>query len=111
MAAPLILCFRRDLRLADQPALAAALAAAQETGAALLPVYVHEVEGDWPPGAASRWWLHHSLAALDADLPAGSHQRVWDGNDERGLGAASGCYFARLSAGGRLETARMGLVR
>ncbi len=70
MAAPLILCFRRDLRLADQPALAAALAAAREAGTALLPVYVHETEGEWPPGAASRWWLHHSLAALDADLRA-----------------------------------------
>ena len=70
MAAPVILCFRRDLRLADQPALAAALEAAREAGAALLPVYVHETEGDWPPGAASRWWLHHSLAALNADLHA-----------------------------------------
>ncbi len=70
MAAPVILCFRRDLRLADQPALAAALEAAGEAGAGLLPVHVHETEGDWPPGAASRWWLHHSLAALDADLRA-----------------------------------------
>ncbi len=48
---------------------------------------------------------------VDADLPAGSHQRVWDGNDARGLGAASGCYFARVSAGGMIETVRMGLVR
>ncbi|MFN0184682.1 MAG: cryptochrome/photolyase family protein, partial [Aquabacterium sp.] len=24
----------------------------------------------WAPGGASRWWLHHSLAALDADLAA-----------------------------------------
>lgn len=70
MAAPLILCFRRDLRLADQPALAAALEAARAAGAALIPVFVHETEGEWPPGAASRWWLHHSLAALDADLRA-----------------------------------------
>jgi deoxyribodipyrimidine photo-lyase len=70
VAAPLILCFRRDLRLADQPALAAALAAARAAGAALIPVFVHEEAGDWPPGAASRWWLHHSLAVLDADLRA-----------------------------------------
>jgi deoxyribodipyrimidine photo-lyase len=35
-----------------------------------VPVFVWapEEEGDWPPGAASRWWLHHSLAALDAEL-------------------------------------------
>jgi deoxyribodipyrimidine photo-lyase len=56
--------FRRDLRLADNPALAAACA---EHGH-ILPVYVHEPdeEGVWAAGAASRWWLHHSLAALSA---------------------------------------------
>jgi deoxyribodipyrimidine photo-lyase len=60
--------FRRDLRLADQPALAAALSEAET----VIPVYIHspDDEGDWAPGAASRWWLHHSLAALDADLHA-----------------------------------------
>ncbi len=60
--------FRQDLRLADQPALAAALAKAGP----VLPVYIWgpEEEGDWPPGAASRWWLHQSLKALDADLRA-----------------------------------------
>ena len=66
MAAPVLVGFRRDLRLADHPALQAALA----TGAPVIPVYVDERDGDWPPGAASRWWLHHSLAALDADLRA-----------------------------------------
>lgn len=61
-----ILWFRRDLRLADNPALAAAL----EAGARVLPVYIHapEEEAPWAPGAASRWWLHHSLASLDASL-------------------------------------------
>jgi deoxyribodipyrimidine photo-lyase len=35
-----------------------------------VPVFVWAPpeEGDWPPGAASRWWLHHSLAALDTAL-------------------------------------------
>jgi deoxyribodipyrimidine photo-lyase len=35
-----------------------------------VPVFVWapDEEGEWPPGAASRWWLHHSLAALDAAL-------------------------------------------
>jgi len=53
---------RRDLRLADNPALAAACAA----HAQVLPVYIHvpEEEGAWSPGGASRWWLHHSLLAL-----------------------------------------------
>ena len=60
--------FRQDLRLQDNPALAAALA----RGGAVVPVYVWDEagEGDWPAGAASRWWLHHSLAALDASLRA-----------------------------------------
>ncbi len=58
--------FRRDLRLADNPALCAALAEAD----AIVPVYVHspEEEAPWAPGAASHWWLHHSLAALDREL-------------------------------------------
>ncbi len=62
----IIVWFRRDLRLADNPA----LAAARENGGRILPVYIHapEEEAPWAPGAASRWWLHHSLAALDAGL-------------------------------------------
>ncbi|MGL4462028.1 MAG: deoxyribodipyrimidine photo-lyase, partial [Planctomycetia bacterium] len=65
-AGGVIVWFRRDLRLADQPALAAGVA----VGRPVVPVYIWspEEEGDWPPGAASRWWLHHSLTALDADL-------------------------------------------
>lgn len=64
--APTLLWFRQDLRLADNPALAAAL----ERGAPVVPVYVldDESEGMWRAGGASRWWLHHSLVALDADL-------------------------------------------
>jgi deoxyribodipyrimidine photo-lyase len=58
--------FRRDLRIADNAALAHALDAAER----VVPVYVHMPNGfhAWSPGAASRWWLHHSLAALDAAL-------------------------------------------
>lgn len=57
-----IVWFRRDLRLQDNPALAAAL----ERGAPIVPVYLFspEEEGDWQPGGASRWWLHHALASL-----------------------------------------------
>jgi deoxyribodipyrimidine photo-lyase len=58
--------FRQDLRIADNPALDAAL----KHGAPVIPVYVHapDEEGAWAPGGASRWWLHHSLARLDDDL-------------------------------------------
>jgi deoxyribodipyrimidine photo-lyase len=64
--APVLLWFRQDLRLADNPALAAAL----ERRAPVIPVFVWapEEEGPWPPGAASRWWLDRSLASLNADL-------------------------------------------
>ena len=57
-----IVWLRRDLRLADNPALQAAL----DQGGAVLPVYIHapEEEAPWQPGAASRAWLHRSLAAL-----------------------------------------------
>ncbi len=59
---PCIVWFRRDLRVADNPALAAAL----ERGGPVLPVYLFAPgeEGDWSPGGASRWWLHHALTSL-----------------------------------------------
>jgi deoxyribodipyrimidine photo-lyase len=65
-ASSTILWFRLDLRLADNAALAAALA----RGGAVIPVYILDDagEGRWRPGSASRWWLHHSLAALDEAL-------------------------------------------
>ena len=60
--------FRQDLRLADNPALCAALAA----GEPVVPLYIHAPgeEGDWPPGAAARWWLHQSLTQLHRSLAA-----------------------------------------
>ncbi|MFS8086985.1 MAG: cryptochrome/photolyase family protein [Acidobacteriota bacterium] len=61
-----IVWFRRDLRLADNTALMHALKSATR----IIPVYIHAPgeDGDWQPGAASRWWLHHSLAALAESL-------------------------------------------
>src|SRR5690242_16692380 len=66
MTAPTLFWFRQDLRLADNPGLAAAIA----TGRPVLPVYVldDETPGRWRPGGAARWWLHHSLAALAEGL-------------------------------------------
>ncbi len=62
---PWIVWFRNDLRLADNPALQAAHA----SGAPVIPLYIlDEHLEDRPLGAASRWWLDKSLAALAADL-------------------------------------------
>ena len=67
MTTPTIVWLRRDLRLADQAAFAAAAAAAKGP---VIPVYVldDETAKHRAMGGASRWWLHHSLASLDAAL-------------------------------------------
>jgi deoxyribodipyrimidine photo-lyase len=66
MKTPVIYWFRQDLRLHDLPGLTAALA----TGRPVLPCYILDDEspGHWRIGGASRWWLHHSLAALAAAI-------------------------------------------
>ena len=63
--APVIVWFRRDLRIADNPALTEAAA----TGAPVIPLYIHDERLDGRPmGAASKWWLDRSLRVLAADL-------------------------------------------
>ena len=65
--APLILLFRRDLRLTDNPS----VAAAAETGRPVIPLYVlDENPSERTLGGASRWWLDKSLRALGASLEA-----------------------------------------
>lgn len=63
---PVILWFRKDLRLDDNLALAAAI----ESGRPVLPVYISEPEsaGTRPLGGAQAWWLHHSLVGLASSL-------------------------------------------
>ena len=82
---PTLLWFRRDLRLLDNPALAAAC----RRGAPIIPVFVRDDSGEegWAPGGASRWWLHQALGALAAAL------------EERG----SRLIFARGDSGGALR--------
>ncbi len=65
MTDPVLLWFRQDLRLHDQPALIAALDAGP-----VIPVYIldDEAPGAWRIGGAQRWWLHHSLVSLDTAL-------------------------------------------
>ena len=66
MAHTTLVWFRDDLRLHDNPALAHAVASSDR----VIPVYLHSPAeaGDWQAGAASNWWLHHSLAELAAAL-------------------------------------------
>ena len=60
-----IVWLRRDLRLSDNPALSEAINA----GHTPVPLYIHnDNETSWADGAASRWWLHHSLASLRDSL-------------------------------------------
>ena len=76
-----IVWFRRDLRLADNPALDAAL----DGPGRVLPVYIHapEEETPWQPGSASNWWLHQSLQSLDAGLRRlGARLNVYQGASE-----------------------------
>lgn len=63
--------FRQDLRLKDNPALQAAT---QYNDCAILPIYIHEdsdageYDTRYKMGAASKWWLHHSLNSLKTSL-------------------------------------------
>ena len=61
-----VVWFRRDLRVEDNPALAAAARTAGE----VVPAYVWSPEEDGPyfPGRVSRWWLSQSLKHLEASL-------------------------------------------
>src|SRR5690348_293391 len=64
MPQPVVMWFRRDLRLRDNPALLAAAA----DGAGVLPLFVMDPALWRPAGPTRRAYLLRSLAALDADL-------------------------------------------
>ncbi len=61
---PVIVWFRRDLRIQDNPA----LFEAAKTGAPVLPLYIDETDRERGEGAASRLWLHYSLSSLKSDM-------------------------------------------
>jgi deoxyribodipyrimidine photo-lyase len=80
----ILVWFRQDLRLDDNPAWAKALA----SGKAVIPCYIHspEDEGRWKAGGASRWWLFHALEDLQEQLRAvGSRLILRSGNAEEVL--------------------------
>ncbi|MDE0800759.1 MAG: deoxyribodipyrimidine photo-lyase [Rhodospirillaceae bacterium] len=65
-SAPIIVWFRQDLRMTDNPALCAAVA----TGRPVIPLYILDQSSDGlrPMGGASLWWLHGSLESMGHHL-------------------------------------------
>ncbi len=63
---PVVVWFRSDLRIGDNPALSAAIA----SGRPVLPIFIlDETSADLRAlGGASRWWLHGALESLSRDL-------------------------------------------
>jgi deoxyribodipyrimidine photo-lyase len=61
-----VVWLRNDLRLSDNPALHHAV----QNADIVVPVYIYAPQefAAWAPGAASRWWLHHSIGALSEQL-------------------------------------------
>lgn len=87
--------FRRDLRLRDHPA----LAAAADSGRPIVPVFVLPGQGAARPlGTAARWWLHGSLASLGAGLERlGSRLTLLAGPAEEAVvRAAAACGAAEV---------------
>jgi len=84
MKSSTLLWFRQDLRLTDHSALFAAL----ERGAPIIPVFIWapQEEGDWAAGAATCWWLHHSLQSLaQSIINCGSRLIIRNGSDHGSL--------------------------
>jgi len=72
---PSIVLFHSDLRLADNPALMAAV----RRGHPLICLYVWNggAKGFERPGAASRWWLHHSLHRLTTTIQEAGNSLIF----------------------------------
>ena len=55
---------------------------------------------------------HEVVTLLDrAELPAGRHQRLWNGRDAQGRTVTSGIYFCQLVAGSFSKTIKLMVVR
>lgn len=81
MAQPIIVWFRQDLRLDDNPALEAALAAKQP----VIALFIEDENGQRPPGVMARWWRNKSLAMLDADLCSRGNQLIYKSGDSAAM--------------------------
>ncbi|AEX71079.1 cryptochrome/photolyase family protein [Corynebacterium diphtheriae] len=68
MARSVVVWFRDDLRVHDNPALMKAWELVRANPADLHAVYIANEVGVRPLGGAVKWWLHHSLLALSEQL-------------------------------------------
>ena len=112
MSGTTLVWLRNELRVDDLPALSAAI----ERGGAVVPVYVLGADdeyGGWAPGAASRWWLHHSLTELSARFEAlGSPLIVRSGSTLTALQAVAAEVGAdRVHYTSRVEPAARAIER
>ncbi|XP_054475489.1 deoxyribodipyrimidine photo-lyase [Anoplopoma fimbria] len=80
---PVLLWFRRDLRLWDNPALICSL----EVGASVIPVFIWSPEEEEGPGitvamgGACKYWLHQALSCFSSSLERiGSHLVFFEAN-------------------------------
>ena len=103
---PSIVWFRNDLRLADNPALQAAM----NRGEPVVLVYIRDEvsEGIRPLGEASEWWLHHSLLALSKRIGALGGELIL--RTGKGLDVIS-ALVAEVSAGAVYWNRRYGLAK
>ncbi|NIV18915.1 MAG: deoxyribodipyrimidine photo-lyase [Woeseiaceae bacterium] len=105
---PVLLWFRRNLRLADNDA----LIAAAESGRPIVPVYIVDAQDS---GRAGRWWLHNSLESLDSELRGlGGGLVIRSGEPESVLpemaaqaGASAIFYCRRHEPAGRKQEDRL----
>jgi flagellar hook assembly protein FlgD len=50
-------------------------------------------------------------ALVAGERPAGAHVANWDGRDDAGRAVATGIYYCRLDAGGKMLTRKMLLLK
>ncbi|XP_053742858.1 deoxyribodipyrimidine photo-lyase isoform X1 [Synchiropus splendidus] len=87
---PVLLWFRRDLRLCDNPALIGSL----QAGAPVIPVFIWSPEEEEGPGitvavgGACKYWLHQALSCLCSSLERLGSRLVFSKADASGSGAS-----------------------
>ncbi|HQU74763.1 MAG TPA: FlgD immunoglobulin-like domain containing protein, partial [Calditrichia bacterium] len=67
---------------------------------AAVNLVIRDIQGKRIRDLADREWY-----------PAGDHQIVWDGKNERGFSASSGVYMIEMTVDGRRLAQRMVLIR